>query len=277
MTPSVDLRVVAQRTAGFAGADLANLVNEAALLAARQNKEAVEMSDFNDAIDRLIAGLEKKRVMSARERETVAYHESGHAIVASVLPGLDPVHKISIVQRGFGALGYTMQLPLEDRYLLTREDLLSQLSVLLAGRSAEEIAFGRISTGAQNDLQRATDIARSMVTEFGMSDLLGAVNYNGSQRPVFLENPFASERGNYSEEPALKIDAEVKRILTDAHETARQVLRDRRDTLDALSERLLEKEVIESEELKAIMGSVPPKDPGGTVPVPIPDPGITTT
>jgi cell division protease FtsH len=170
-----------------------------------------------------------------------------------------------------------MQLPLEDRYLLTREDLLSQLSVLLAGRSAEEIAFGRISTGAQNDLQRATDIARSMVTEFGMSDLLGAVNYNGSQRPVFLENPFASERGNYSEETALKIDAEVKRILTDAHETARQVLRERRDTLDALSERLLEKEVIESEELKAIMGSVPPKDPEGTVPLPISDPGIPTT
>ena len=273
----VDLKVIAARTAGFAGADLANLVNEAALLAARKDKTAVEMKDFDEAIDRLIAGLEKKRVMSDKERRIVAYHESGHAIVASVLPGLDPVHKISIVQRGFGALGYTMQLPLEDRYLLTREDLLSQLSVLLAGRSAEEIAFGRISTGAQNDLQRATDIARSMVTEFGMSDLLGAVNYNGSQRAVFLENPFASERGNYSEETALKIDAEVKRILTDAHETARRVLRDRRDTLDALSERLLEKEVIESEELKAIMGSVPPKDPEGTVPVPIPDPGITTT
>jgi cell division protease FtsH len=272
----VDLKVIAARTAGFAGADLANLVNEAALLAARKDKTAVEMKDFDEAIDRLIAGLEKKRVMSDKERRIVAYHESGHAIVASVLPGLDPVHKISIVQRGFGALGYTMQLPLEDRYLLTREDLLSQLSVLLAGRSAEEIAFGRISTGAQNDLQRATDIARSMVTEFGMSDVLGAVNYNGSQRPVFLENPFASERGNYSEETALKIDAEVKRILTDAHETARQVLRERRDTLDALSERLLEKEVIESEELKAIMGSVPPKDPAGTVPLPVPDPGIPT-
>jgi cell division protease FtsH len=272
----VDLKVIAARTAGFAGADLANLVNEAALLAARKDKPAVQMKDFDEAIDRLIAGLEKKRVMSDKERRIVAYHESGHAIVASVLPGLDPVHKISIVQRGFGALGYTMQLPLEDRYLLTREDLLSQLSVLLAGRSAEEIAFGRISTGAQNDLQRATDIARSMVTEFGMSDLLGAVNYNGGQRPAFLENPFASERGNYSEETALKIDAEVKRILTDAHETARKVLRERRDTLDALSQRLLEKEVIESEELKAIMGSVPPKDPQGTVPIPIPDAGITT-
>jgi cell division protease FtsH len=214
--------------------------------------------------------------MSDKERRIVAYHESGHAIVASVLPGLDPVHKISIVQRGFGALGYTMQLPLEDRYLLTREDLVSQLSVLLAGRSAEEIAFGRISTGAQNDLQRATDIARSMVTEFGMSDLLGAVNYNGNQRPVFIETGFASERGNYSEETAVKIDTEVKRILEDAHESARRVLLERRSTLDALSERLLEKEVIEADELKAIMGMVPPKDPDGTVPAALPDPGITT-
>src|SRR5688500_9187016 len=179
MTPTVDLKVVAQRTAGFAGADLANLVNEAALLAARRNKDAVDMSDFNDAIDRLIAGLEKKRVMSVREREMVAYHESGHAIVATALPGLDPVHKISIVQRGFGALGYTMQLPLEDRYLLTRRDLENQMSVLLGGRSAEEIALGEISTGAQNDLQRATDIARAMVTQFGMSEDLGPDNYEG--------------------------------------------------------------------------------------------------
>jgi len=275
LTEGVDLKVIAARTAGFAGADLANLVNEAALLAARKDKPAVEMKDLDEAIDRLIAGLEKKRVMSDKERRIVAYHESGHAIVASVLPGLDPVHKISIVQRGFGALGYTMQLPLEDRYLLTREDLVSQLSVLLAGRSAEEIAFGRISTGAQNDLQRATDIARSMVTEFGMSDLLGAVNYNGNQRPVFIDAAFAPERGNYSEETAVKIDMEVKRILEDAHETARRVLRERRGTLDVLSERLLEKEVIEAEELKAIMGALPPKDPGGTVPAAVPDPGIT--
>jgi len=275
LADGVDLKVMAARTAGFAGADLANLVNEAALLAARKDKPAVEMKDLDEAIDRLIAGLEKKRVMSDKERRIVAYHESGHAIVASVLPGLDPVHKISIVQRGFGALGYTMQLPLEDRYLLTREDLLSQLAVLLGGRSAEEIAFGRISTGAQNDLQRATDIARSMVTEFGMSDVLGAVNYNGKQRSMFIDMPFASERGNYSEDTALKIDAEVNRILGEAHETARRVLRERRSTLDALSERLLEKEVIESDELKAIMGTLPPKDPQGTVPVPIPDPGIT--
>ena len=249
----VDLRVIAARTAGFAGADLANLVNEAALLAARRDKTAVEMKDFDEAIDRVIAGLEKKRVMSDKERRIVAYHESGHAIVATVLPGLDPVHKISIVQRGFGALGYTMQLPLEDKYLMTRSDLLSQLSVLLGGRSAEEIAFDEISTGAQNDLMRATDIARAMVTEFGMSDALGVVNYDGHRQPAFIENPFARERGNYAEETALKIDTEIKRILTEAHEKARQILRDHRDVLDRLSARLLEKEVIEADELKAIM------------------------
>src|SRR5688572_23704056 len=225
---AVDIKLIAQRTAGFAGADLANLVNEAALLAARKDKTSVEMKDFDDAIDRIIAGLEKKRVMSDKERRIVAYHESGHAIVASILPGLDPVHKISIVARGFGALGYTMQLPLEDRYLMTRQDLLGQLAVLLGGRSAEEIAFGEVSTGAQNDLQRATDIARSMVTEFGMSEALGAVNYDGHRGNKYLDTPFMNERGNHSEDTAQKIDAEVKRILTEAHEDARRVLRERR-------------------------------------------------
>jgi cell division protease FtsH len=272
LSDSVDLKVIAARTAGFAGADLANLVNEAALLAARKDKTSVEMKDFEEAIDRLIAGLEKKRVMSTKERRIVAFHESGHAIVASVLPGLDPVHKISIVQRGFGALGYTMQLPLEDRYLLTRDDLLSQLAVLLAGRTAEEIAFGHLSTGAQNDLQRATDIARAMVTEFGMSETLGAVNYNGHKRGAFLENPFMQERGNYSEDTALKIDAEVKRIIGEAANTARGVLLDRRPVLETLSERLLEKEVIEADELKAIMGTVPPKS-ADAVPAEVPPPG----
>ena len=269
---NVDLKVIAARTAGFAGADLANLVNEAALLAARRDKTAVEMKDFDEAIDRVVAGLEKKRVMNDKERRIVAYHESGHAIVATVLPDLDPVHKISIVQRGFGALGYTMQLPLEDRYLMTRKDLNSQLAVLLGGRSAEEIAFGEISTGAQNDLQRATDIARAMVTEFGMSDSLGAVNYNGHKRGVFLDTPFAQERGNYAEDTAQKIDAEVKRILTEAHDQARRVLREHRQTLDELSTRLLQKEVIEADELMAVMGAHPPKEPDA-LPVEIPPPG----
>ncbi len=270
---NVDLRIIAARTAGFAGADLANLVNEAALLAARKDKTAVEMKDFDEAIDRIIAGLEKKRVMSDKERRIVAYHESGHAIVASVLPGLDPVHKISIVQRGFGALGYTMQLPLEDRYLLQRPDLLNQLSVLLGGRSAEEIAFGEISTGAQNDLMRATDIARAMVAEFGMSDAIGIASYDGHKRGQFIDTPFMQERGNYAEETALKIDQEVTRILNEAHETARRVLRERRDVLDRLSERLLEKEVVESEELKTILGPAPSSEPGSTVPAEIPPVG----
>jgi cell division protease FtsH len=272
----VDLKVIAARTAGFAGADLANLVNEAALLAARRDKSAVDRKDFDEAIDRVIAGLEKKRVMSDKERRIVAFHESGHAIVAGVLPGLDPVHKISIIGRGFGALGYTMQLPLEDRYLMTRQDLQSELAVLLGGRSAEEIAFGEISTGAQNDLQRATDIARAMVTEFGMSDELGAVNYNGHKRNAFLDTPFMQERGNYAEETARKIDAEVKRILTEAHEEARRILRERRRVLDDLSERLLVKEVIEAEEFRELLGPVPPKDPDA-LPAEIPPPAPIET
>jgi cell division protease FtsH len=257
IAPNVDLRVVAARTAGFAGADLANLVNEAALLAARNDKTDVGPKDFEAAIDRLIAGLEKKRVMSTKEREIVAYHESGHAIVASMLPNLDPIHKISIVQRGFGALGYTMQLPLEDKYLATRTDLLSQLAVLLGGRTAEEIALSEISTGAQNDLQRATDIARSMVTEFGMSDVLGAVNYDGQKRPRFLDMALPQERGLYGEQTAEKIDAEIKRILADAHEKARDILTTRRDTLERVTRRLLEIEVMEGDELRQLLAEQP--------------------
>jgi cell division protease FtsH len=263
----VDVKVIAARTAGFAGADLANLVNEAALLAARNDKSEVDMRDFESAIDRLIAGLEKKRVMSGREREIVAYHESGHAIVATVLPNLDPVHKISIVQRGFGALGYTMQLPLEDRYLMQRRDLESQLAVLLGGRTAEEIALGEISTGAQNDLQRATDIARAMVTEFGMSDILGAVNYDGHKRSRFLDIPVGPERGNYAEETAEKIDAEIKRILSEAHSTARQVLTEHRDKLERVTRRLLDVEVMEGDELRQLLDiSTPGTGPPDTVP-----------
>jgi cell division protease FtsH len=254
--PDVDLKVIAQRTAGFAGADLANLVNEAALLAARFDKPLVDRLDFESAIDRLIAGLEKKRVMSDKERRIVAYHESGHAIVASVLPGLDPVHKISIVQRGFGALGYTMQLPLEDRYLMTRGDLFSQLAVLLGGRTAEEIALKEISTGAQNDLQRATDMARAMVTEWGMSDELGAINYDVNKRGRFLDIGIPQERGLYAEETAQKIDAEIKRILTDAHNTARRILTEHRAKLESVTHRLLEIEVMEGDELRQLLETI---------------------
>jgi len=271
LADAVDLKIIAARTAGFAGADLANLVNEAALLAARNNKTAVDMKDFESAIDRLIAGLEKKRVMSTKEREIVAYHESGHAIVATSLPGLDPVHKISIVQRGFGALGYTMQLPLEDRYLMQRSDLQSQLAVLLGGRTAEEIALGEISTGAQNDLQRATDIARAMVTEFGMSDALGAINYDGNKRARFLDIPMPQERGLYAEETAEMIDAEIKRILTEAHDTARSILSTSREKLERVTRRLLEVEVMEGDELRQILGVQAPPASADKTPLPVID------
>src|SRR5580765_4980844 len=253
VAPDVDLKVIAQRTAGFAGADLANLVNEAALLAARNDKTSVGPRDFESAIDRLIAGLEKKRVMSDKERRIVAYHESGHAIVATVLPDMDPVHKISIVQRGFGALGYTMQLPLEDRYLMTRTDLYNQLAVLLGGRTAEEIALGEISTGAQNDLQRATDMARAMVTEWGMSDEMGAINYDVNKRGRFLDIGMPAERGLYGEETAQKIDAEIKRILSEAHATARRILTDQRGKLESVTQRLLVVEVMEGDELRQLL------------------------
>jgi cell division protease FtsH len=271
ISDNVDLKIIAARTAGFAGADLANLVNEAALLAARRDKTSVDRKDFDEAIDRIVAGLEKKRAMSDKERRIVAFHESGHAIVASLLPNLDPVHKISIIGRGFGALGYTMQLPTEDRYLMSRTDLKSELAVLLGGRSAEEIAFGEISTGARNDLQRATDIARAMVTEYGMSESLGAVNYDGQRGNKFIDTPFMNDRGPHSEETAQKIDAEVMRIITDAHNEARRLLRDRRDSLDELSARLLDKEVVEGDELRALLGQVPPKQPD-TIPPMIEDP-----
>ena len=261
LSPDVDLSIVAARTAGFAGADLANLVNEAALLAARKDKTSVEAHDFDEAIDRLVAGLEKKRVINRKEREIIAYHEAGHAIVASVLPGLDPVHKVSIVGRGFGALGYTMQRPLEDRYLMQRRDLRSQLAVLLGGRTAEEIALDEISTGAQNDLMRASDIARSMVTEWGMSDVLGAINYDATKRSKFLDVPIGPERGPWGEDTAKIIDAEVKRIMTEAHVTARQILTEHREQLESVARRLLDQESLEGEQLREMLGVAPPALP----------------
>ncbi len=281
LSPDVDLGVIAARTAGFAGADLANLVNEAALLAARRDKTAVDRKDFEEAIDRIVAGLEKKRVMNSRERRIVAYHESGHAIVATVVPGLDPVHKISIVQRGFGALGYTMQLPLEDRYLMSQRDLQHQLSVLLGGRTAEGLVFGEISTGAQNDLMRATDIARAMVAEYGMSEIIGPVHHEGHRRNPFLETPFTQERGTYAEDTARAIDAEVKRFIEEAEVHARTILEQHREVLDVLAARLLEKEVIEGDELRELLGAPPTADraadPGGQAEQPPPEHDETGT
>jgi cell division protease FtsH len=249
----VDLKVIASRTPGFVGADLANIVNEAALLAARKNKEAVEMADIEEAIDRVVAGLEKKRrLMSKKEKEIVAFHESGHAIVATTLPGADPVRRISIVPRGISALGYTLQLPTEDRYLMTRSELLDRLAVLLGGRVAEEIVFGEISTGAHNDLQRATDIATSMVKEFGMSETLGYVTFEKEKKPLFLPSSLMSSK-EYSEETARKIDDEVKRIIDQTYQKAKELLVSKKDKLEELARLLLEKEVVEEAELKKIL------------------------
>jgi cell division protease FtsH len=253
LSPNVDLGVVAAKTPGFVGADLANIVNEAALLAARQGKDAVEMADFDEAIERVIAGLQKKsHVMNPKEKKTVAYHESGHALVAELVPGADPVSKISIIPRGIAALGYTTQLPTEDRYLMTRSELLARICVLLAGRGAEEIVFGDISTGAQNDLQRATEIARTMITQFGMSEKLGLASLEGARTATFLMVPTHSPK-EYGEETARLIDEEVKQILTEAHTRARDLLSSRRGALEELAKLLLEKEVVERPELQAIL------------------------
>jgi cell division protease FtsH len=257
LSSDVDLRVIASRTPGFVGADLANIVNEAALLAARKNKEAVEMADIEEAIDRVIAGLEKKgRLMSKKEKEIVAFHESGHAIVASLLPNADPVRRISIVPRGISALGYTLQLPTEDRYLMTKTELLDRLAVLLGGRVAEEIIFGEISTGAHNDLQRATDIATSMVKEFGMSEKLGYVTFEKEKKPLFLPSSLLPTR-EYSEDTAKQIDEEVKKIVDETYLRVKEILIAKKDKMGELARLLLEKEVVEESDLKKILGLPP--------------------
>jgi len=262
LAPEVDLKVLASRTAGFVGADLANLINEAALLAARNNKPRVEMADLEEAVDRVVAGLEKKaRVMSPKERERVAYHEAGHAMVAASVPSADPVHKVSIIPRGIAALGYTLQLPTEDRYLLTRSELLDRLAVMLGGRTAEALTFGEVSTGAQNDLQRAADIARRMVKEYGMSPLLGAVAFEPDRRALFGPAADGLSSGKpYSEETAREIDQEVKRIVDETEARARDILTKRDRELKAMAQRLLDKEVLEGDELQALLG-----DPEGSV------------
>ena len=256
--PEVDLRKIAARTPGFVGADLANIINEAALLAARNNKEMVELTDFDEAIDRVVAGLQKKsRVMNAREKEIVAFHESGHAIVAESVEHADPVHKISIIPRGIAALGYTQQLPTEDRYLLTRSELIDRLAVLLGGRVAEELVFNEISTGAQNDLQRASDIARAMVTEYGMSDLLGLVSYERPRQAMFLPESFSSGK-NYSKAKAAQIDEEVTHFIKDAHQRVRKILSERRTVLDDLAHLLSRQESVQGEELRAMLSAATP-------------------
>ena len=216
--PDVDLKKVAAMTPGFVGADLANLINEAALIAARGDADEVTMINFREAAERIIGGLEKKnRAMNPKEKEIVAYHESGHALIAMLLPSTDPVSKVSIIPRGIAALGYTQQLPTEDRYLMTRDELLDRLQVLLGGRAAEEVIFGDISTGAQNDLQRASDIARSMVMEYGMSERLGLLTYT-HQQSRYLDMGFGPREREYSEQTAQEIDQEKNRIIDEAHQ-----------------------------------------------------------
>jgi cell division protease FtsH len=215
------------------------------------------MADFQEAADRIIGGLEKKnRAMNPKEKEIVAYHESGHALIAMMLPHADPVNKISIIPRGIAALGYTQQLPTEDRYLMTRNELLDRLKVLLGGRVSEEIVFGDISTGAMNDLQRATDIARSMVTEYGMSDRLGPLTYNREPRSVYLDLGMGSRTREYSEQTAEGIDEEITRIIEEAYQDTRSILKDQRENLGRLAAILLEKESIEGDELKNFIARV---------------------
>jgi cell division protease FtsH len=253
LAADLDLAVVAAKTPGFVGADLANIVNEAALLAARQEKESIEMAEFDEAIERVVAGLQKKsHVINPKEKKIVAYHEAGHALVAELVPGADPVSKISIIPRGVAALGYTTQLPTEDRYLMTRSELLARINVLLGGRVAEEIVFGDISTGAQNDLQRATEIARTMITQFGMSEKLGLAALEGPRHATFLMVPTQSAK-EYSEETARIIDREIKQILSEAHTKARDILVAHRAALEELAKLLLDKEVVDRPALQAIL------------------------
>jgi len=254
MAKGIDLKVIAARTPGFVGADLANLVNEAALLSARKGRTSVTMEEFEEAIDRVVAGLEKKkRVMSKREKEIVAYHETGHALMAEFLETTDPVHKISIIPRGIAALGYTLQLPTEDRYLMTRQELLDRLCVLLGGRVAEEIVFEEISTGAQNDLARATDIAKSMVKEYGMSEKLGHMTFEKERRPLFLDiNPSFGGK-DYSEATAKDIDGEVKRIIEESYTRVRTLLTEKRTALEKVARTLLDKESIDGAELRELL------------------------
>jgi cell division protease FtsH len=255
LSRDMDIGVLAQRTPGFVGADLANIVNEAALLAARKGKTEVDMTDFEAAIDRVVSGLEKKtRVMNKKEKETVAYHECGHTIVAEFLPTPDPVHRVSIVQRGIAALGYTLQLPTEDRYLMTKSELQDKLCVMLGGRVAEEIIFKEVSTGAQNDLQRAATIARSMVTEYGMTETFGPLTFEKERRPMFLDIGMPQGAKEYSEETAREIDQEVKGLIDSAHVKVREIISGNQDKLKTLAIVLLEKETIEGEEVRRILG-----------------------
>ncbi|MEO6306371.1 MAG: ATP-dependent zinc metalloprotease FtsH [Nitrospiraceae bacterium] len=249
-----DLEVIAGMTPGFSGADLANIINEATLLAVRRDKEQVGLPELQEAVERVVAGLEKKsRVLNKMEKERVAHHEVGHALVALSFPGSDPIQKISIIPRGIAALGYTLQLPTEDRFLMTKTELENKIAVLLGGRIAEELIFGEASTGAQNDLVKATDIAKSMVKSYGMSDKLGTVTLDRERQPLMMQIQAPQEKGDYSEETAREIDCEVRRIVDEQYEHVKRLLTERKAALLEGAKRLLDQEVISGSDLKAIM------------------------
>ena len=248
----VNLEVIARGTPGFSGADLANLVNEAALLAARMDKKVVEMSDFEAAKDKVLMGVERKSmVLSEEEKRTTAYHEAGHALVARMIPGTDPVHKVTIIPRG-RALGLTMQLPTDDRYTFPREFLYNNIAILMGGRAAEEIILNRITTGAGNDIERATDLARKMVCEWGMSEKMGPLTFGKKDEEIFLGREIATRR-DYSENTAIEIDNEVKRLVTDNYDRAKSILRENIKALRAIAEALLEKEVLDAPEIDKLI------------------------
>jgi cell division protease FtsH len=257
---SADLRTVAARTPGMAGADLANIINEAALLAARRHGEQVEMFDIEEAIDRVMLGLEKKnRVMSATEKERVAYHEAGHALVALSVEHAAPVHRVTIIPRSVGTLGHTLQLPTEERYLMTRSELIDQLTVMLGGRAAEEITFsGEISTGASNDLERSSELARQMVTRFGMSERLGHLTFGQSMAGRFLQSPLIGAERNYSERTAEVIDDEVHRLIDESYETSRTILLNRHEHLERIARELIQKETLDRVALDELLRTTKP-------------------
>ena len=260
LDPGVDVEAVAALTPGFTGADLANLVNEAALLATRRSASAVAMTDFNNAVERMVAGLEKRnRLLNPKEREIVAYHEMGHALIALSLPGVDTVHKVSIIPRGVGALGYTIQRPIEDRFLMTKEELENKMAVLLGGRAAELIVFDHLSTGAADDLRRVTDIARSMVTRYGMSEKLGSVAYERDPGNFLAgaDRPYPVREREYADETAASVDEEVRAIVDRVFERAQGILKARRAILDRAAKKLLQKETLEQSDLEALIRETP--------------------
>ncbi|MBQ8692669.1 MAG: cell division protein FtsH, partial [Synergistaceae bacterium] len=249
----VNTNILARRTPGLVGADLENLINEAALLTARHNKDKIGMAELEEGIERVMAGPERKsRLINDKEKKIIAYHEIGHAMVARVLPDSDPVHKISIIPRGHAALGYTLQVPEEDRFLMSRSDLLNRITILLSGRTAEELVFGDVTSGAANDLERATRIARQMVTELGMSDKLGLVKLGNKREEIFLGRDISEDR-NYSEEVASEIDKEVKAIIDKCYFNAREILSERRTLMDKIVKILLEREVLDGDEFAKLM------------------------